>query len=145
MSDNEIWQRLRQMKRRINAWCNGLLEETVMGSPSPQFRYELLQVFDTFETQADQLDYKVSEFHYLYKVVFLHRTVRDFLLSKDVQSLLQSWISTPYAPSPLLCRAHLAEIKTIAYESEQPQRNAIYLSGIVEQMLEYALVSEYVT
>lgn len=46
------------------------------------------------------------------KVTFLHRTVKDFLETKDIRKMLERWTQTGFDPKLYLCRAFLAQLKT---------------------------------
>ena len=82
LEDAEPQSRHKKMRRRLNSWCQGLLELPL-------------------ENCKDQ------------KVHFLHRTVRDFLRTKDMQKRLADYINIDFNPNMSLCRAYLAQIKTI--------------------------------
>ena len=87
MGNYEMDTRISQMRRRINGRCKGLLE--------PSF------------------DHLGGNF-WGYQVEFLHRTVRDYLLTKDMQSMLNKYMSTPgssFNANKSLCRGYLALIK----------------------------------
>ena len=73
------------MGRRLNARCAGLIE-----------------LFS---------DSWVKNPIFKYKVDFLHRTARDFLLEQDVQKLLARRMQTPFDVRACLCRALLALFK----------------------------------
>lgn len=46
-------------------------------------------------------------------VDFLHRTVRDFFLGDNMQTLLLDWIKTPFNPHVTLCRSFVMQMKII--------------------------------
>ncbi|KAF2493004.1 hypothetical protein BU16DRAFT_514299, partial [Lophium mytilinum] len=71
---------------RLNGRCKGLLEVTTNDEEELLFR--------------EQVD-------------FLHRTVKDFLLTKDMQTLMLSWSGTIFDAHLAICRAMLAHIKTL--------------------------------
>jgi hypothetical protein len=53
-----------------------------------------------------------SNMLFRWEVDFLHRTVRDFLLEKDMQKLLADWAGTNFDADIIICKAILAQIKT---------------------------------
>lgn len=83
----EIVDRCNLMGRRLNARCADLLEVFCDMSLNPISKY---------------------------KVDFLHRTVRDFLLGQDMQELLARRMELPFDVRAYLCRALLAQIKLTA-------------------------------
>jgi hypothetical protein len=46
-----------------------------------------------------------------WKVNFLHRTVRDFLLLDDTTKILERWYSPAFGPHETICKALFAQIK----------------------------------
>lgn len=90
MSLAEIEERQDIMRRRVAAWSKGLLEVTNTTSlKQPHMRF----------------------FHFT--IEFLHRTVRDFLLTSHMENLLASNTEHGFKPYTSLCNAYLAMIKTI--------------------------------
>jgi len=85
LSHSEIQKRLLDARRRLNARCKGLVEV----------------VHNGYAHEYDEFGIK-----------FLHRTVRDFLLLKNVQGILSAQLDQHYHVCIPLCRALLAEIKT---------------------------------
>ncbi|ORX92514.1 hypothetical protein BCR34DRAFT_608794 [Clohesyomyces aquaticus] len=85
LSDEELRSRNHEISKRLNARCKGFLE--ISTSQSEQY---------SFETRVD----------------FLHRTVKDFLMTKSIQKLLSEWMPTDFDADLVLCRTILAEIKT---------------------------------
>jgi hypothetical protein len=53
-----------------------------------------------------------SNMLFRWEVDFLHRTVRDFLLEKDMQKLLADWAGTNFDADITICEAILAQIMT---------------------------------
>jgi hypothetical protein len=95
--------RLKQMRKRINACCKGLLE---------------VQFYDSKESANDSLSSSVL---FQWKVDFLHRTVRDFLMEKEMQDLLNDWAKPGFDVDFMICEAILAQIKTSPQEAEYHQ------------------------
>ena len=109
----DILSRQDDMRRRLNGRCKGLLEVTSSGDS---------------ETAAYIMSFP--------KVDFLHRTVRDFLLTKDVQNLLSQSLEVGFEPRVHICKALLHQLKCFDYaavksESKEPQ-------SILEELVLYA-------
>jgi NACHT domain len=82
-----------QMRRRLNARSKGLLEVAVRAVPSARIYGELFR---------DEYD-----------VDFLHRTVRDFLNTEEMQTQLSNWLRAhrpDFNSNLLLCKTVLAEL-----------------------------------
>ncbi|KAI2617968.1 hypothetical protein GGS26DRAFT_575604 [Hypomontagnella submonticulosa] len=92
--------RLKQMRKRLNACCKGLLE---------------VQFYDSNEDNDALL---ASSVLFNWKVDFLHRTVRDFLRTPDMQEKLQTWAAPKFNADSAICGAILAQIKTAPQEEE---------------------------
>lgn len=92
--------RLKQMRKRLNACCKGLLE---------------VQFYDSKNTDDSSLSSSVL---FNWKVDFLHRTVRDFLMIPEMQNLLKEWAGTAFDTDIAICQALLAQIKTAPQEED---------------------------
>ena len=77
------------MQRRLNGRCKGLLEVT-RGKQRGEYDLPIL------------------------RVDFLHRTVHDFLLTKDVQTMLNENVKDDFNPNLRLCKALLAQLKFLS-------------------------------
>jgi hypothetical protein len=86
--------RLRQMWKRLNACCKGLLEA---------------QFYD-FSNHGDSSLPSSTIFNE--KVDFLHRTAFDFLTKEDMQGLLKQWSGHDFDTNRIICEGLLAQIKT---------------------------------
>ena len=75
------------MRKHVNARCKDLLEVT------------------TNEDDGDTF--------FKYKVDFMHRIVRDFLMTKSILSLLRGRTAAGFNPRTSLCRMLLAQIKVL--------------------------------
>ena len=64
-------------------------------------------------------------------VDFLHRTVREFLHSEDIQLILQANLPPAFEPLLILCRSVLAQLETISPEHQD-------LEGLAQDFLYYA-------
>ena len=91
----DISSRRDDMRGRLNGRCKGLLEVVSGGTHEDNY--------------ANQIR--------LPKVDFLHRTVRDFLLTKDGQNMLSENLSPGFEPQTLLCKAFLAQLKALDYHA----------------------------
>jgi hypothetical protein len=98
------------MERRLESRCRGLLEA--------QKHHQ--------ERLGCQLEYYVD---------FLHRSVRDFLLSKDTQRVLNEYSSSAFDPIEFLCKSTLAQMKM----AESQSLDVLSLS---KSFLEYAKMLE---
>lgn len=83
--------------------------------------------------------YSDSSDFFPYKVDFLHRTVRDFLKTKDMYNLLQSRTKN-FDPTVSLCRILLSELKVIPKPSHFSGPGAI--REMVWELLYYAFEVE---
>lgn len=81
--------RQRAMERRLESRCRGLLEAK----------------------KHDQESSSAFGIQWMYYVDFLHRSVRDFLLSKETQSTLNEYSSSDFDPNKFLCKSMLAQLK----------------------------------
>jgi hypothetical protein len=111
MTARDIDIRHQSTARRLNSRCKGLLEvhrsgaSEIVGEP-------------TFFT---------------YTVDFLHRTVRDWLMTNDIRRMLRSYLSPSFEPNVSLCMAFLAQIKSLdikkAIEYDRGREDLLSLLG----------------
>jgi hypothetical protein len=92
--------RLKQIRKRLNAYCKGLLE---------------VQFYESSEDDNSSLGSSVL---FNWKVDFLHRTVRDFLQTPEMEKLLQKWGAPGFNVDVAICGGILAQIKTAPQEEE---------------------------
>jgi hypothetical protein len=95
--------RLKQMRKRLNACCKGLLEVQSIGPVEDP---------DSFSPEA------LSNWD-LWNVDFLHRTVRDFLRIPDTQKLIKKWTIADFDTDLVICEAMIAIIKVSPQEESQ--------------------------
>lgn len=88
LDPESIQERQKILIRRIYGRCRGLLEK----------------VRDVNFSAGSQFEFRVD---------FLHRTVRDFLLSKETQNVLNEYSPDSFDGLEYLCRATLAQLKTL--------------------------------
>jgi hypothetical protein len=117
LSIDEVHSRQAEMKSRLNGRCKGLLE--VCADEDPDF--------------ANREPAMPSQYH----VDFLHRTVRDFLLTKDMQELLADWTAAGFDANLAICRTILAEIKSFRLKPGHLMRFGA-LSKLVEDFMYHA-------
>jgi hypothetical protein len=110
LSRDEIHSRHAEMKSRLNGRCKGLLEVCADMELDLPFQYH---------------------------VDFLHRTVRDFLLTKDMQELLADWTAASFDANLAICRTILAEIKSLRLKPGYLQ-NSGPLLNLVEDFMYHA-------
>lgn len=90
LEDDKLTQRTKQMRKRLNACCKGLIEVKSTSSSTA------LEKWDEFvNLQVD----------------FLHRTVRDFLKTTEIHNLLQRWSRGKFNADLKISQAMLAVIK----------------------------------
>ena len=103
LTSPEILSRQDDMRRRLNGRCKGLLE-VVSISPNKS-------------SLVEESSY-VIQFH-APRVVFHHRTVREFLQTKDMQNMLFEHLEPSFEPKSRICKALLAQLKAINYGALQ--------------------------
>ena len=114
MGTYDLCRRTSQMRRRINGRCKGLLE--------PCFDPSLTTFWG-------------------HKVEFLHRTVRDYLLTNEMQSMLEKYMGTEgssFSANKSLCRGYLALVKCMPRGEDQ--RSLLRLQ--IENLLYHARQAE---
>ncbi|KAK5657589.1 hypothetical protein OQA88_3164 [Cercophora sp. LCS_1] len=104
--------RLKQVRKRLNACCKGLLE---------------VQFYDTGDVTNSSLSSSVL---FNWKVDFLHRTARDFLLTESMQKQLDEWTPSEFSVDAAICTAILAQVKSAPQEEEYPRQD-----GPVERLV----------
>jgi hypothetical protein len=98
LPEEDIDRKNQSMMRRLNSRCKGLLEAQKTGA---------------------------EKSFYLYTVTFLHRTVKEFLLTTEMQNLLDTHCVNSFDVDNFLCQSLLAQIKFINLESHLPHRKII--------------------
>lgn len=134
----ELEARLESTARRINSRCRGLIEcyympgdvEHFVGFPALPEPNEM-----EHETSASSSDDQ-STLRLLvacnHHVAFIHRSLRDFLLSPDVLQKLEAYSGGPFNTRLFLCRARLAQIRSLNHEGDQKRAQlALGLSSYV--------------
>ena len=108
-SNREIEDIYDTVKRRLNARCKDMLEVSVEPYLHPFCGY---------------------------RVAFLHRTVRDYLIAPRLRNMLSGWATKGFDATSTLCKAHLAQIMSLPWPSEAMQRQ-----GVVKEF--FRLVNEF--
>ena len=113
LTTKDILMRNDDMRRRLNGRCKGLLE-VINDDNSKRGESEICTP----------------------KVDFLHRTVYDFLLTKDIQAMLSQNLEAGFESRVHLCRALLAQLRCFNYNlaeavSYEPQ-------DLLEDLVYYA-------
>lgn len=106
---------------RINAWCRDLLEVHELPLPKDQHSRTVME----------------QNVFLRHRIEFLHRTVRDFLLLKDIQTQLDDCIHTHFNPWLTLVRVYLFEAKSLNIESGTDLVMRIFLQ-IAGEVMHYA-------
>ncbi|KAK7914010.1 hypothetical protein PG985_011713 [Apiospora marii] len=99
LAPQQVNKRFKEIKRRLKACCKGMLEVQYLAPMGEEASLPSSILFN-------------------WKVTFLHRTVRDFLLLGETQEILRRWHSASFNPHECICRAVLAQIKI---SSEEPR------------------------
>ncbi|KAL8402767.1 hypothetical protein RB596_009217 [Gaeumannomyces avenae] len=101
LNAQQATKRHKQMQKRLNACCKGLLE-----------------IHSQLPPNESMSSYSI---HFGWKVDFLHRTAKDFLARAETQAFLATW--DPQAPGTnvVICGAILSQMKTAPH-------NAIYFT-----------------
>lgn len=115
----EIQERQDDMRRRLNGRCKGLLEVVAIRGIS--------KIAGTSEYE---IVYHTPE------VVFHHRTVRDFLQTKDMQNMLLEYLEEGFEPKLHFCKAFLAQSKRL--DSRALTSNSELLYDLLEDLAYYA-------
>ncbi|EUC51097.1 hypothetical protein COCMIDRAFT_21484 [Bipolaris oryzae ATCC 44560] len=143
LSPQETICRLQTMKRRINARCNGLLEitiDTTKENPPELFKNAIGDPGDLFISKNG---FKTVDLFRTYKVDFLHRTVRDFLHTEEIQKMLRQNRKSDIQPLSMICQALLAEVKAIPTGRDFGYlRYAHLIRQAADNILYYARVSD---
>jgi hypothetical protein len=94
MTVQQVRKRLANMEKRISACCKGLLE---------------VRFFDSDNHNDSSLSSSVL---FNWKVDFLHRTVRDFLIKPSVRVKQEEWAGCDFDPNLSICKAIISQIRT---------------------------------
>ena len=93
LTRQDIISRQDDMRRRLNGRCKGLLEVGAVDVDS----------YDDLSSGP--------------RVEFHHRTVRDFLLTKDMQDMLVKNLEPGFEPIARICKALVAQVKALDYSA----------------------------
>lgn len=96
LTPEDILSRHDDMERRLSARCKGLLE--IDSRPNKKHgQYSYPELFSEPTVQ------------------FHHRTVRDFLHTKDMQIMLSEYLKANFQPKVQFCKVLLAQLKVLDY------------------------------
>ena len=112
-SNREIEDIYDTVKRRLNARCKDMLEVSVEPYLHPFCGY---------------------------RVGFLHRTVRDYLIAPRMRKMLNGWAAKGFDATSSLCKAHLAQIMSLPWPCEAMQRPSVVKEffRLVNEFMYYA-------
>lgn len=147
----ELESKLETTARRINSRCRGLIEsyyvsgdvEHFVGFPEISVPSEMDPDAPSKAPSHEQstLDLLVA---FNRHIGFIHRSLRDFLLSPDVLQKLHTYSGGPFNTRLFLCRARLAQIQSLDHEGD-PRRiqlalglSSYVLSALGTQDLKYS-------
>ena len=122
LTSQEILSRQDDMQRRLNGRCKGLLEV------SPMMVKRSFRSVYTRQFQKPRV-----EFH--------HRTVRDFLHTKDMQNMLLEHSDPSFEPKSRICKALLNQLKMIDYSALEGSDWLPY--RLLAELTSYALRLEH--
>jgi len=115
LSMPQINKRLKDAKRRLKACCKGLLEPQLL--------------------QTNQYGLLPSSAFFLWRVSFLHRTVKDFFRLDHINELLRRRCSPGWSPYPTICRTILAQMKTAPsdpdYWRQPTDRTEVHVANLM--------------
>lgn len=129
----ELSSRYKTMEKRINVQCKDLLEVTATGK-------RVSSALRTASHDSLQGDLVAEDF-FVYRVDFLHRTVRDFLNSSKIKEQIKSKIDPNFDPHGNLCLALLAQIKSIPIQPGHMTETGP-LSDLVDDLAHHARLAE---
>jgi Arc/MetJ family transcription regulator len=95
----------------ISAEIRGLTKQEVTTLHTRMKKYINSRCTDLLEISVARTDYSFSFLES--KVNFVHRTVRDFLKSQDIQEMLRKHTAAGFDARRYLCRALLAQVKAL--------------------------------
>ena len=112
-SNREIEDIYDTVKRRLNARCKDMLEVSVEPYLHPFCGY---------------------------RVGFLHRTVRDYLIAPRMRKMLNGWATKEFDAISSLCKAHLAQMMSLPWPCEAMQRPSVVKEffRLVNEFMYYA-------
>lgn len=147
----ELESRLETTTRRINSRCRGLIEcyyvsgdvEYLVGFPEISEPSEMDPDAPRKAPSHEQstLDLLVA---FNRHIGFIHRSLRDFLLSPDVLHKLHTYSGGPFNTRLFLCRARLAQIQSLDHEGDHRRiqlalgLSSYVLSALGTQDLKYS-------
>ena len=114
----------------------------------PYSTKEMEDIYDTVKRRLsarckDLLEVNVDPYHHPfcgYRVGFLHRTVRDYLIAPRMREMLSGWAAKEFDATTSLCRAHIAQVMSLPWPCEAMQRPSVVkeLFRLVNEFMYYA-------
>ncbi|KAG6355218.1 hypothetical protein INS49_004299 [Diaporthe citri] len=135
----ELESRLETTARRINSRCRGLIECYYMPGDAEHF-VGFPEISVPGEMGHDALETLPSEDQSFLGLLiacnrhvgFIHRSLRDFLVSPDVLQKLEAYSGGPFNTRLFLCKARLAQIQSLEHEGNHRRTQlALGLSSYV--------------
>ncbi|GAB1725576.1 hypothetical protein NU195Hw_g6452t1 [Hortaea werneckii] len=111
-----LWGARTEGLKQLDKWCHGLLETHMQIDP-----------LDTMHLHLHGMNLPYRRF---FKVRFLHRTVRDFLTTSDIQCTLSSIAGQDFNPWSTLCRLFLIAAKCISIKASPTPKEALYRDAV---------------
>ena len=114
----------------------------------PYSNREIEDIYDTVKRRLsarckDMLEVSVEPYLHPfcgYRVGFLHRTVRDYLIAPRMRNMLNGWAAKRFDATLTLCKAHLAQIMALPWPCEAMQRPSVVKESfrLVNEFMYYA-------
>jgi hypothetical protein len=144
-TQTEIDSKCNDVKLRINARCKDLLEVTKV-KPAQAILSDAA-IVETYRDDLSRPEIDRSQMNprrvicknrfFEYEVDFLHRTVRDFLQTRDMNDTLLSVVPASFNSNEALCHSFLAQIKTVPRKSDDIYRFGP-LSDLIDDLMYHA-------
>ncbi|CAI7584128.1 unnamed protein product [Penicillium glandicola] len=144
LKSTEIKSRHRAMAKRLNARCQDLLEITTEKprSASLNAREALFRQPEDEIVSISQVNgnFPVKDFG-LYRVDFLHRTVRDFLCAAEMREVFSSRLPTSFDSVTWLCASFVQQLKSIPSEKRSADFDQLFVT-LFDNAMDFARESE---
>ncbi|KAI6859233.1 hypothetical protein KC323_g6691 [Hortaea werneckii] len=110
------WSASTEGSKQLDKWFHGLLETHMQ-----------IESLDMMPLYLYGVNWSYRRF---FKVRFLHRTVRDFLTTSDIQSTLSILAGQDFNPWSTLCRLSLIAAKCISIKVSPTPKEALYRDAV---------------
>ncbi|KAI6824662.1 hypothetical protein KC332_g13964 [Hortaea werneckii] len=111
-----LWSARTEGSKQLDKWFHGLLETHMQ-----------IESLDMMPLYLPGVNWPYRRF---FKTRFLHRTVRDFLTTSDIQSTLSILAGQDFNPWSTLCRLSLIAAKCISIKVSPTPKEALYRDAI---------------